>query len=40
MSTPERPIPERLVAKLDQLTAVEQSDKRYPSLAAAVLRDG
>jgi len=32
--------PERLVAKLDQLTAVEQRDKRYPSLAAAVLRDG
>ena len=32
--------PERLTAKLDQLTGVEQRDKRYPSLAAAVLRDG
>jgi len=32
--------PDRLVAKLDQLTGVEQRDKRYPSLAAAVLRDG
>jgi CubicO group peptidase (beta-lactamase class C family) len=32
--------PERLTAKLDQLLGVEQRDKRYPSLAAAVLRDG
>jgi CubicO group peptidase (beta-lactamase class C family) len=32
--------PERLTAKLDQLTGVEQRDKRYPSLAAAVMRDG
>jgi CubicO group peptidase (beta-lactamase class C family) len=32
--------PDRLVAKLDQLTGVEQRDKRYPSLAAAALRDG
>src|SRR5947209_18738477 len=32
--------PERLTAKLDQLTGVDQRDKRYPSLAAAVLRDG
>jgi CubicO group peptidase (beta-lactamase class C family) len=32
--------PEQLVAKLDRLTGVEQRDKRYPSLAAAVLRDG
>ena len=32
--------PERLVAKLDQLIGVEQRDKRYPSIAAAVLRDG
>jgi CubicO group peptidase (beta-lactamase class C family) len=32
--------PERLTAKLDQLTAVAQRDGRYPSLAAAVLRDG
>jgi CubicO group peptidase (beta-lactamase class C family) len=32
--------PESLVAKLDRLTGVEQRDKRYPSLAAAVLRDG
>jgi CubicO group peptidase (beta-lactamase class C family) len=32
--------PERLIAKLDQLTGVEQRDKRYPSLAAAVWRDG
>jgi CubicO group peptidase (beta-lactamase class C family) len=32
--------PDRLIAKLDQLTGVEQRDKRYPSLAAAVLRDG
>ena len=32
--------PERLVAKLDQLIGVEQRDKRYPSLAVAVLRDG
>ncbi len=32
--------PERLTAKLDQLTGLEQRDKRYPSLAAAVLRDG
>ena len=32
--------PDRLLAKLDQLTGVEQRDKRYPSLAAAVLRDG
>jgi CubicO group peptidase (beta-lactamase class C family) len=32
--------PERLVAKLDRLVGVEQRDKRYPSLAAAVLRDG
>jgi CubicO group peptidase (beta-lactamase class C family) len=32
--------PDRLVAKLDHLIGVEQRDKRYPSLAAAVLRDG
>jgi CubicO group peptidase (beta-lactamase class C family) len=32
--------PERLTARLDQLTGVEQRDKRYPSLAAAALRDG
>jgi CubicO group peptidase (beta-lactamase class C family) len=32
--------PERLTAKLDQLTGIEQRDKRYASLAAAVLRDG
>ena len=32
--------PERLTAKLDQLVGLEQRDKRYPSLAAAVLRDG
>src|SRR3954467_11043277 len=32
--------PDRLIAKLDQLTGLEQRDKRYPSLAAAVLRDG
>src|SRR5439155_3370376 len=32
--------PERLVAKLDQLIGVEQRDKRYASLAAAVMRDG
>jgi len=32
--------PERLTAKLDQLIGVEQRDKRYPSLAAAVMRDG
>src|SRR5579871_2708015 len=31
---------EQLAAKLDQLTGVEQRDKRYPSLAAAVMRDG
>ena len=32
--------PDRLAAKLDQLTGVEQRDKRYSSLAAAVWRDG
>jgi len=32
--------PERLTAKLDRLTGVAQRDERYPSLAAAVLRDG
>jgi CubicO group peptidase (beta-lactamase class C family) len=32
--------PDGLIAKLDQLTGVEQRDKRYASLAAAVLRDG
>jgi len=32
--------PERLAAKLDQLAGVEQRDKRYPSLAASVWRDG
>jgi CubicO group peptidase (beta-lactamase class C family) len=32
--------PESLIAKLDQLAGVEQRDERYPSLAAAVLRDG
>ncbi len=32
--------PDRLRAKLDQLLGVEQRDKRYASLAAAVMRDG
>jgi CubicO group peptidase (beta-lactamase class C family) len=32
--------PDRLLAQLDHLTGVEQRDKRYPSLAAAVMRDG
>jgi CubicO group peptidase (beta-lactamase class C family) len=32
--------PERLAAKLERLVATEQREKRMPSLAAAVLRDG
>ncbi len=32
--------PERLAARLDRLVGVEQREKRMPSLAAAVLRDG
>jgi CubicO group peptidase (beta-lactamase class C family) len=32
--------PERLSAKLEQLVASEQREKRAPSIAAAVLRDG
>src|SRR5690242_8479283 len=32
--------PERLVARLERLVATEQREKRMPSLAAAVLRDG
>jgi CubicO group peptidase (beta-lactamase class C family) len=32
--------PERLTAMLDHRAGVEQRDKRHPSLAAAVLRDG
>jgi CubicO group peptidase (beta-lactamase class C family) len=32
--------PEKLAARLDRLVGVEQRDKRLPSLAAAVLRDG
>jgi CubicO group peptidase (beta-lactamase class C family) len=32
--------PERLSARLEQLVRVEQREKRLPSLAAAVLRDG
>lgn len=32
--------PERLSAKLEQLLAAEQRDKRLPSIAAAVARDG
>ena len=32
--------PERLAARLDQLVRKEQREKRLPSLAAAVLRDG
>jgi len=32
--------PERLTAKLEQLLATEQREKRAPSVAAAVLRDG
>jgi CubicO group peptidase (beta-lactamase class C family) len=32
--------PERLSAKLDQLLATEQRERRLPSIAAAVLRDG
>jgi CubicO group peptidase (beta-lactamase class C family) len=32
--------PERLSAKLDRLLAAEQRDKRLPSIAAAVARDG
>ena len=32
--------PETLVAKLDQLVRHEQREKRMPSLAAGVLRDG
>ena len=32
--------PERLGARLDRLIGIEQRDKRYASLAAAVLRDG
>jgi CubicO group peptidase (beta-lactamase class C family) len=32
--------PERLIARLDHLAGVEQRDRRYPGLAAAVLRDG
>ena len=32
--------PERLAAKLERLVATEQREKRLPSLAAAVLRDG
>jgi CubicO group peptidase (beta-lactamase class C family) len=32
--------PERLTAKLEQLLAAEQREKRAPSVAAAVLRDG
>lgn len=32
--------PERLAAKLEQLLAAEQHEKRLPSIAAAVLRDG
>ena len=38
LSTPE--IPERLAAQLDRLVRREQRDKRLPSIAAAVLRDG
>jgi len=33
-------IPERLSARLEQLARREQRDKRMPSIAAAVLRDG
>jgi CubicO group peptidase (beta-lactamase class C family) len=32
--------PDRLTAKLEQLLAAEQREKRAPSIAAAVLRDG
>jgi CubicO group peptidase (beta-lactamase class C family) len=32
--------PERLVARLERLLAAEQHEKRLPSIAAAVLRDG
>jgi CubicO group peptidase (beta-lactamase class C family) len=32
--------PERLAAKLEQLLAAEQRERRAPSIAAAVLRDG
>ena len=32
--------PERLAARLERLVGVEQREKRMPSLAAAVLRDG
>lgn len=32
--------PEQLTARLERLVGVEQRDKRLPSLAAAVLRDG
>jgi CubicO group peptidase (beta-lactamase class C family) len=34
------PTPEALAARLDLLVRREQHDKRFPSLAAAVLRDG
>jgi hypothetical protein len=34
------PVPETLAAALEQLVRVEQREKRLPSLAAAVVRDG